>query len=192
MKRHRFTTALAASVLLLATGAGCSDDDTTAPTAAPSTAPTDIPESSSAPAASSSAAATTTPLEGIWTATITPAAAKSTLRAAGMGKFIPRVVDCPGCPPTGDYELRIYDDQLVLFDDTGEIVDGDETITIKGHHMVVESAEVPGQAVLGFKVDENTLQLSFVSQTRPEYQPGLTEEPIIRMLYTTVPWTRAS
>ena len=192
MNRHRFTTALAASVLLLATGAGCSDDDTTAPTAAPSTAPTDIAESSSAPAASSSAAATTTPLEGIWTATITPAAAKSTLRAAGMGALIPRVVDCPGCAPTGDYELRIYDDQLVLFDGEGEIVDGDETITIKGHQMVVESAEVPGEAVLGFKVDETTLRLSFVSQTRPEYQPGLTEEPIIRMLYTTVPWTRAS
>ena len=50
--------------------------------------------------------------------------------------------------------------------------------------MVVESAEVPGQAVLGFKVDDTTLQLSFISQTQ-QYQPGLTEEPIIRMLYTT-------
>ena len=58
--------------------------------------------------------------------------------------------------------------------------------------MIVESAEVPGQAVLGFKVDKTTLRLSFVSQNRPEMEPGLTEEPIIRMLYTTVPWTRAS
>ena len=58
--------------------------------------------------------------------------------------------------------------------------------------MVVESAEVPGESVLGFKVDETMLRFSFIRQTRPELEPGLTEEPIIRMLYTSVPWDRAS
>jgi hypothetical protein len=183
MHRRRYAIALA-SLLLLATGAGCSDNKT--PVAI------DASEGSSAPAGTSSSTAATTPLEGKWRASISPAAAKSTLRAAGMGRLIPRVVTCPGCLPAQDFELRIAGDQLILFTGAGELVDGDETITIKGHHMVVESAEVPGQAVLGFKVDETTLRLSFISQNRPEYKPGLTEEPIIRMLYTTVPWTRVS
>ena len=163
MNRLRLDIALASLLLLLATGAGCSGDDSTASTAAP----TDLSDSSSAPAANSSAAATTTPLEGKWTASITPAAAKSTLRAAGMGALIPRVVTCPGCLPAQDFELRIAGDQLVLFTGAGELVDGDETITIKGHHMVVESAEVPGESVLGFKVDETMLRFSFIRQTRP-------------------------
>jgi hypothetical protein len=90
-----------------------------------------------------------------------------------------------------DYELRIAGDQLLLFTSAGEVQD-DGTITIEGDHMVVEAHEVPGESVLGFAIDETTLQLTFVSQSRPEIEPGLTEEPIIRMLYTSVPWTRVS
>ena len=176
--------AIARSSLLLAAGAGCSHDKTHSAT--------DVPGSSSAPTGTPSPAAATTPLEGKWRASITPAAAKATLRAAGMGRLIPRVVTCPGCLPSRDFELRIAGDQLILFSSTGDIVDGDETMTVKGHHMIVESGDVPGRAVLGFTVDKTTLRLSFISQNRPEYQPGLTEEPIIRMLYTTVPWTRVS
>jgi hypothetical protein len=182
MDRHRFATALAAMVLLTI-GAGCSNDTTPADSGASGGSPT--------PAGTSSPAAATTPLDGKWTASISLAAAKATLRAAGMGRLIPRVVACPGCLPSRDFELRIAGEQLILFSSTGDVID-DGAITIKGHHMIVENSEVPGQAVLGFKVDTTTLRLSFISQSRPEYKPGLTEEPIIRMLYTTVPWTRAS
>jgi hypothetical protein len=66
------------------------------------------------------------------------------------------------------------------------------TITIEGDKMVVEAREVPGESVLGFEIDDDTLRLSFISQNRPEQAPRLTEEPIIRMLYTSVPWTRVS
>jgi hypothetical protein len=47
--------------------------------------------------------------------------------------------------------------------------------------VVAEAHEVPGQSALGFEIDDDTLRLSFVGQNRPEMEPGLTEEPIIRM-----------
>jgi len=183
MNRHRYATTLAVLVLLLATGAGCSDDKTPAATEGPTSSPTAADSSSPDP--------TATPLEGKWKATISVAAAKATLRDAGMGELIPRVVTCPDCIPSPDFELRIAGDQWLLVNG-GEIIDGDETISLDGDQVTLESAEVPGEAVLRFKADETTLKLSFVSQNRPEMEPGFTEEPIIRMLYTSVPWTRVS
>jgi hypothetical protein len=180
MNRRRYAIALA-SLLLLATGAGCSDDDPTPAATEPSGGSPSTVATSSEPA--------TSPLEGKWSASIPKKAALANLRRAGFGDVAEKVV---AENADWDLELRIAGDQLVLFTDAGEIVDGDETITIKGDQMVVESAEVPGEAVLRFKVDETKLKLWFVSQNRPELAPGLNEEPIIRLLYTIVPWTRVS
>jgi len=176
MNRRHFATTLAA-LALLAAAAGCSNTKTPAADADSG--------GSSAPVSSSSSAAATTPLEGKWKASISPAAAKSTLRAAGMSQLIPRVVTCPDCLPSPDFELRIAGEQWLLFIDDG-------AITIDGDQVSIENSEVPGESVLRFKVDQKTLHLSFVRQNRPTMEPGLTEEPIIRMLYTTVPWTRVS
>ncbi len=181
MNRRRYAIAVA-SLLLLATGAGCANHETPAAT--------DVSAGSSTPVGSSSSAAVTTPLEGKWRASISLAAAKSTLRAAGLGKLIPRVVTCPACLPSPDFELRIVGDQWLLFNG-GEVID-DGGITIDRDQVIIEAPEVPGKSILGFKVDRNRLKLSFVRQTRPKVAPGLTEEPIIRMLYTTAPWTRVS
>ena len=105
-------------------------------------------------------------------------------RRRHVGAFIPRVVNCRAAP-TGDYGCASMTTSWSC-STTRRDRRRRRTITIKGDQMVVESAEVPGQAVLGFKVDEQRSGCRFVSQTRPEYQPGLTEEPIIRMLYTTL------
>jgi hypothetical protein len=182
MNRHRFATALAASALLLATGAGCSDDST------PRTAPpaTESSDGSPSPVATTSEP-TTSPLEGEWSASISRKAAESTLRAAGMGKLIPRVVLEPW---HADLDLRIAGDQWLLFND-GEVID-DAAMTIKAHQVALENSGLPGEAVLRFKVDATTLRLWFVSQNRPEIEPGLTDEPFILVLYTTAPWTRVS
>ncbi len=182
MNRRRYAIAVA-SLLLLATGAGCTNHETPAAT--------DVSAGSSAPVgSSSSSAAVTTPLDGKWRASISLAAAKATLRAAGMGTLIPRVVTCPACIPSPNFELRIVGDQWLLFNG-GEVID-DGKITIDRDQVTIEAPEVPGKSILGFKVDGSTLKLSFVRQTRPKVAPGLTEEPIIRMLYTTAPWTRVS
>jgi len=181
MNRRRYALALA-SLVLIATGAGCSDNKTPAGTG--------VSGDGSATAGSSSSAAATTPLEGKWRASISLAAAKSTLRAAGMGGLIPRVVTCPQCLPSPNFELRIVGDQWLLFN-SGEVID-DGAITIDRDQVTIEAPEVPGKSILAFKVDRKTLKLSFVGQTRPKIAPGLTEEPIIRMLYTTAPWTRVS
>ena len=186
MNRHRFATALAASALLLATGAGCADDDPTAST---------TPSATEAGGRTPSPVATTlepvtSPLEGEWSASISRKAGESTLRAAGMGKLIPRVFVLTSEPWQPDFDLRIAGDQWYLFND-GEVID-DGAMTINGHQVALENSEVPGEVVLRFKVDETTLRLWFVSQNRPEIEPGLTDEPFILVLYTTVPWTRVS
>jgi hypothetical protein len=182
MNRHRVAMALVAGVVLLATCAGCSHHQTVTAANASSQSP--------AAAGSPTASRTTTPLEGKWRASVSLAAAKTTLRAAGMGRLIPKVVTCSGCLPSPDFELRIAGDQWLLFN-SGDVMD-EGAITVNGDHVSIEASEVPGKAVLGFKVDGTTLHLSFVSQSRPKMAPGLTEEPIIRMLYTSVPWSRVS
>src|SRR5438270_9379834 len=132
MNRRRYALALA-SLLLIATGAGCSDNKTPAAT--------HVFEGSSAPVGSSSSAAVTTPLEGKWRASISLEAAKATLRAAGMGALIPRVVTCPQCLPSPNFELRIAGDQWLLFSG-GDVID-DGAITIHRDQVTSQPPEVP-------------------------------------------------
>ena len=183
MNRHHLAGTIAVSMFLLAAVAGCSDS---ASSSANPTAEADSTTSTPSPVAESSEPAAT-PLEGEWSASISKEAARATLRRTGFGSAADGIVDAT---PWGDYRLSIAGDELLLFDPNGEVMD-DGTITIEQNHMILVAHEVPGQAVLRFTVNGSTLRFGFVSQNRPAMASGLTDEPFVRMFYTTVPWTHA-
>jgi hypothetical protein len=136
----------------------------------------------------------TTPLQGTWRTSYTTAQARQVLAAAGLGSTASTVLK--GIDPVSTWELRIDGERYGLYrvgaDGTILAEDG-MTYTYDGTTLTGDPQNLNGtRTSYKITVTGSAMRWTLMSDESPPFAPGVPDEAIQRVQYTTGLWTKVS
>jgi hypothetical protein len=134
----------------------------------------------------------TTPIQGTWRTSFTRTQAREVLAAAGLASTASQVLK--GIDRVSTWELRIDSERYGIYQvgADGTIVSWDGlTYAYDGTTLTGDPENLNGtRTAYTIEITGSAMRWSFVSDESPPFAPGVPDEAIQRVLYTTGVWSR--